>query len=400
MKKNNRLLACLLAAALSIGATALTVTADSDVAELSPIVDECFDDYDVDYDGQSTTLFPTFVLEANSIGEGYIKVIENEENGNLHLKSHVFTQIYNAEPIKGAYTFSMDVFQTQGNRNCAIFLRAPMCGENAFYEKDGSEDGNAACRTGVVVNCHDTSIDVNIKSYSAKAGATSFIVQNIFTFQLPEGVRIGKGQYTNFKVVDTGTEMSIYVADGLVCRIVFSEPGTSGYTRAEVTEPCFRNAVLYDAAGTEMATVDSPLVQCEGATVGWATRVADMIVDDVYLATEATGTDIPAESETTLETEAESEIESEVESIVESEKESDAESVAESANESVAESAEESADESWKDNESDTAAEESATGATGTTANTDDEAGCASSVATGGLIALMGAAFVALKKKH
>ncbi len=390
MKKSTRLLALLLAAGLSIGAGVMTAAADDNApAEQTVLVDECFDDYDDKYDAKSTLLFPTFMIDANSIGEGYVQVQENPDTGNLHLKSHVFTQVYTAEPIKGAYTFSMDVFQTQGNRNCAIFLRAPMCGENAFYEKDGSEDGNAACRTGVVVNAHHTSIDVNIKSYSAKAGATSFLVQNIFTFDLPEGVTLGQQAYTNFKVVDTGTEMSIYVANTLLCRIAFSEPG-SGYARAEISENCFRKAVLYDAEGSEMATVDSPLVQCDGATVGWATRVADMIVDNVYLATgESGGTEETQPTETQpAETVA-------PETLPESEAETVAATLPES--ETISESGK--IDETVDDTSADTAAGSETVSVTEDDTTVDGE-GCVSTVAAGGLVALLGAAFVTLKKKH
>ncbi len=376
MKISTRLLALLLSAGMTVGA--VTATAYAAPAEGEPIVDECFDDYDDKYDAKSTMLFPTFMIDANSIGEGYVQVQENPDTGNLHLKSHVFTQVYTAEPIKGGYVFSMDVFQTQGNRECAIFMRAPLCGENAFYEKDGSEDGNAACRTGVVVNAHGPSIDVNIKSYSAKAIDTSHLVQNVFTFDLPEGVILGKGEYTNFKVVDTGTEMSIYVADTLICRILLSEPA-GGYTRAEVTEKCFHKAVLYDAEGTELATIEDPLIQSGGSTVGWATRVADMIVDDVYLAPLTEG-NTPAESETepeAVESETETTAESENDTVAPVESETDAETPA--ASETVA------------GTNAETVAETDAP---------DGKTGCSGSVAAGGLIAMLGAAFVLLKRKH
>ncbi len=375
MKISTRLLALLLSAGMTVGA--VTATAYAAPAEGEPIVDECFDDYDDKYDAKSTMLFPTFMIDANSIGEGYVQVQENPDTGNLHLKSHVFTQVYTAEPIKGGYVFSMDVFQTQGNRECAIFMRAPLCGENAFYEKDGSEDTNAACRTGIVINSHHTSIDVNIKSYSAKATESAHLVQNIFTFELPEGVTLGQQEYTNFKVIDTGTEMSIYVADHLICRIALSEPA-GGYSRAEITEKCFHKAVLYNAEGTELATIDNPLVQSEGSTIGWATRVADMIVDDVYLAP-LTGEEVPDETET------------------EAPAESDTETMAESENDTVAPV------------ESDTEVETPAASETvaGTNAETvaetdapDGKTGCSGSVAAGGLIAMLGAAFVLLKKKH
>ncbi len=374
MKKTTRLLALLLAAGMTLGAALTTAYAE----DAAPLVDECFDDYDVDYDGKSTTLFPTFVVEANSIGEGYVKVTENAENGNLHLTSHVFTQIYTAEPIKGAYTFSLDVFQTQGDRNCAIFLRAPQCGKAAYYEHDASEDFNAACRTGIVINCHGTRINVNIKSYGIRAVESDHILQNMFSFDLPEGVSIGRDEYTNLKVVDTGTELSIFVADHLICRIALSDPSAKGYSRANVSELCYRNAVLYDAAGTELATIEDPVVQAEGSTLGWATRVANMIVDNVYLAPLSegnTGDTTPDESETDGETLPES----------------NGETIGETDRETVVES----------DDESETTAVTAADTAAESKAETEAPAGgCASTVTAGSLLVLLGGAFITLKKKH
>ena len=297
-KLKKRIFTLLLAAAMLAGMAAVPTYAAEEV-----ILEESFDDYSPNYDVAQTLLPSLFTAEANSIGDGYIQVQENPADGNLHLKSHVFTQIYTTEPVEGAYTFSMDVFQAQGNRQCAIFLRAPQSGTNAYYEADGSEDGNAACRTGIVINCHGTSIDVNVKSFNPKAGATAYFQQNIFTFELPGGVSIGRDTYTTLRVEDNGTEMSIFVADGLVCRIAFSEPNKGGYSRAEVTDPCFRKAVLYGADGAEMATIEDPIVQCQGSTIGWATRVADMIVDNVYLAVDkstatAPDTDAPTTPDT------------------------------------------------------------------------------------------------------
>ncbi len=248
------------------------------------IVDECFDDYDVNYDAKSTTLASAFVIEANSIGSGYVSVQENSGTGNLHLKSHVFTQVYSTANLENGYTFSLDVFQVQGNQRCTIFLRAPKSDDSAYYETDGRDEGNACGKAGILLYCRNDRLEVNIKNYDIPSSDYEMIGENIFSFPLPEGVTMSNGtDYTNIKVVDTQTEMSIFVADQLICRIALSEPSTKGYARILVDDPCFRMAKIYDAEGTEVGSVKNPTVQCGNPTVGWATRVADMIVDNVRL---------------------------------------------------------------------------------------------------------------------
>ncbi len=384
MNAKRKIMALILALGMTAGMAAVTTMA----AESTVIVEESFDDYDDQYEGSQTLLSPTFVMEANSIGDGFIKVLENPETGNLHLQSHVFTQIYNATPIESGYTFSIDIFETQGQYNCGLFLRAPMT-DTAYYEADGYE-GTSCCRTGVVLYFRKDALEVNIKNFDKTCGSTNFIGHNIFSFDLPDGVHFNSGEYVNLKVVDERTGMKIYVEDTLMCSISFSDPNKRGYSRVNVSEPCYQKAVIYDAAGTELGTIADPLVQAGGATVGWATRVANMTVDNVYLAADplpetepvtepVTDAPIPeTDAPTTPETDAptqpvESEISSETDTLT-------------------------------------TPADDDTTAGTtvgsttaDTTVGTDAPArdkGCFGTIAISGLATLLGAAFVALRKRN
>ncbi len=369
-----KILVCGLAAMMAIGSTVLTVPAFENE---QVVVEEIFDDYDVDYEGQATALHPIFVIEANSIGDGYIRVVENSENGNLHLKSHVFTQIYNSTPIETGYTFSLDIFQTQGNKNCAIFLRAPKKGTAAYYETDGYDAGSC-CPTGIVLHCRPNALEVNIKSFDKTAMDYGFIGHNIFSFDLPEGVGFNNGEYTNIKAVDNGNEIMIYVEENLICRIALSDANKNGYRRIEVEDACYQKAVIYDATGTEVGSVENPTVQAVGATVGWATRVADMIVDNIYLSTH----DLP-----------ETESESESESIAESTTESDTAHLESDSDTSTDETVADSTNATDSADATDSSVDE-------TFSEIRNEPGCVSSLALGGLTSLLCAAFVLLKKKH
>ncbi len=280
MNAKKKILSLLSAAVLLISAAVLPAYAE----DASPLMDECFDDYSPDYDVQQTLLPQFFTAEANSIGDGFIRVLENEQNGNLHLMSHVFSHVYNTTPLTEDYAFSMDVFLTQGKYNCNLFVRAPKVGTGAYYETDHSDGGNSAGQSGVLLYFRTDALEICIKSFDTKAGDTNYIGSTYFSFPLPEGVQFNDGEsYTGIRVEDTGNELKFSVEGTLICRIALSDANKRGYNRLEITEPCYETAVVYDADGTEVGTVTKALIQAEGATVGWATRVANMIVDNVYL---------------------------------------------------------------------------------------------------------------------
>ena len=105
MKK--KILALLMVATLVLGGMSMLVMAD-DAQEMVVLLEENFDEYEADVDISATLLSGFFKYEANSIGDGWIRVQE-DASGNLYLKSHVFTQIFNDKPILGAHVFSVDV---------------------------------------------------------------------------------------------------------------------------------------------------------------------------------------------------------------------------------------------------------------------------------------------------
>ncbi len=378
MNAKRRILAALAAISLLLGGIATTASA-AEMPELKLVAEENFDEYADKYEPSKTLLSPYFTFEANSIGDGYIQIQENPENGNLHLKSHVFTQVYNTQPIKSAYEFSLDVFQSQGNQNCAIFLRTSGAGA-AFYETDGSLGGQSCGRAGILLHCHHNDLTVNIKSFDPTATDTGSIRSNEFLLTLPDGVQFSQGAYTNVKIQDNGEEVSIFVADTLLCRVVLSGLVSGGYAGAKMEEPCVEKAVVYDAAGTELGQVEKPLVQAQNITVGWATRVADMIVDNVSLKTVEGAvepeTEAPTQPETKPETDPETQPETEPETTV-----AEGETTAAEAETTVA---------------------EAETTEAATTAAPATTIGCFGTLGLGGVAAVMSAAAaaVALRKKH
>ena len=123
MMRNFRIPALLLILALCLSAIALIVGAE-EAEEMVVVVDESFDDYDVDVNGAATKLNDYFSMEANAIGDGYIKVCEDDQ-GNLFLQSHVFTQTVLRKALTSPYIFSLTSSEMQGGHQAGVFLRAP-----------------------------------------------------------------------------------------------------------------------------------------------------------------------------------------------------------------------------------------------------------------------------------
>ncbi len=295
-----RLLACLLILTMALSAMSLMPVA----AEEDPIPDgytvvlnENFDDYDADADVKVSHLPDYFTTEANSIGNGYIKIQENASTGNLHLKSHVFTQTYLTNGLKDGYVFSLDIFQTQGDKQCMVFLRAPSTG-SAYYEKDGQAQESCG-QSGVAFHFRKDALEVNVKSYDAAQPLG--IKHNVFSLPLPEGIHFNDGEsYTTFMAIDDNETVKLYVEGHHLATLVMEEGKRGSFGNLKINDPCFRKITVQDASGAELGVVENTLVSSRESVVGWATRVADMIVDNVMLAlpSDSVPTEEPTEAPT------------------------------------------------------------------------------------------------------
>ena len=274
-----KLLAFLLALCLMTGGFALVALAADDDGDLVVIFEENFEEYEKDVNVSSTLMPDFFVNDANAIGDGYIKVLEATD-GNLYLQSHVFTQIYSATPIVGAYEFSLDIHEAQGKVQTGVFIRASKT-EAAYYEADGHPD-NSTCRAGLFLYTRGSTLGVNIKTYDETASSTAFLQNNTVEFPLPAGTTYPY----NVRVTDSGSEMIISVNNALICRITYSDPGQV-YKNHESNGKFFGTAKLYDAQGTEKGTYTNPLLSSDASYIGWTTRAANMSVDNITVKAEA-----------------------------------------------------------------------------------------------------------------
>ncbi len=275
-----KLLALLLALCLTAGGFTLVALAAEGDDDLILIFEESFEEYEADVNVSSTLMPNFFINDANAIGDGYIKVIE-AGNGNLYLQSHVFTQVYSATPIVGAYEFSLDIHEAQGSVQTGVFVRASKT-DAAYYEADGHPDTSTG-RAGLFIYTRGNELGVNVKTYDEKAEDTACLQNNTVVFPLPEGASYPY----NLCVKDSGSEISILVNGTLICRVTYSDPGKV-YSNQHGSEGKFYgSAKLYDAEGNEKGAYTDPLLSSDGSYIGWATRAANMSVDNVTVKVEA-----------------------------------------------------------------------------------------------------------------
>ena len=274
-----KLLALLLALCLTAGGFTLVTLAAEENDGLILIFEENFEEYEKDVNASSTMMPNFFVCDANSIGDGVISVQETN-TGNLYLWSHVFSQVYSATPIVGAYEFSLDIHEAQGQCQTGVFIRAPKTAA-AFYEGDGHPD-TSVCQGGLFIYTYAGSIGVNVKTYDPAASGTAYLQNNTVTFNLPQGTAYPY----NLRFVDSGSEIAIYVSGTLICRVTYSDPGQV-YDRHESEGKFFGSAKLYDAEGNEKGSYEKPLMSSDSPYIGWTTRAANMGVDNVTVKAEA-----------------------------------------------------------------------------------------------------------------
>lgn len=255
-------------------------------AELTVTFEENFDEYEGDVNASATRLSDFFNVDANAIGDGYVRVEEDKNTGNLYLKNHVFTQVYSKTAIQGSYEFSMTALEMQGGHQAGVFFRAPLC-SCAYYEADGGDPDNPTStgRSGIWVFVYQDRISVNIKAYDSTKPEK---VANLHhSFPLPDGSDYGKG--IALRILDNGTDAQILADDNLICTLQFGEETGNRWSQNGIDRSVglLKTVTMIGADGTELLTASDTFVSAKESTIGWATRVADMRIDNVRVLTQA-----------------------------------------------------------------------------------------------------------------
>lgn len=280
-----RILTVCICAALLLPATVAVLPAAAEEG-MKVAFEESFDDYENGVNATATRLSDYFNVEANAIGDGYVKVEEDGNTGNLYLMSHVFTQVYAREPIKGAYEMSFTTYEMQGGFQSGMFFRGPVCANAVYYEGDAGDDENpnSTGLSGIWLAVYENRMVVTVKAYDENK--THKVINHRFSFNLPEGANYADG--IAVRILDDGKTAKILLNETLTCSFVFSEDTGRGWAQNGIdrTVKLLKEVTVLDAEGIELGTVSNTFVSAEESTIGWATRVANMKMDDICILVE------------------------------------------------------------------------------------------------------------------
>lgn len=292
----NRILTVCICAALLLPVAAVVLPTSAEES-MTVSFEENFDDYENGVNGGATKLSDYFVVEANAIGDGYVKVEEDGNTGNLYLMSHVFTQVYTREPIKGAYEVSFTTYEMQGGFRAGMFFRAPLCETAAYYEGDAGDPENDTSTglSGIWLAVYTDRLVVTVKAYDESK--PNKVINHRFSFAMPDGANYKDG--ITVGILDDGTTASVLLNGELTCQLLFSEETSRGWAQNGIARSVklLKEVIVLDAEGNALGTVEKTFVSAEESTIGWATRVANMKMDDIRILTEASAEETVTETE-------------------------------------------------------------------------------------------------------
>lgn len=282
---------CICAALLLPTTAALLPVAAEETMTVS--FEESFDDYENGVNGGATKLSDYFVVEANAIGDGYVKVEEDGNTGNLYLMNHVFTQVYTREPIKGAYEVSFTTYEMQGGFRAGMFFRGPQCETVAYYEGDGGDPENDTSTglSGIWLAVYADRMVATVKAYDESK--PNKVINYRFSFALPEGANYSDG--IAVRILDDGKTAMVWLNGTLTCSFAFGEESSRGWSQNGIARSVklLKEVTVLDAEGNALGTVEKTFVSAEESTIGWATRVANMKMDDIRILVEASEETVP-----------------------------------------------------------------------------------------------------------
>lgn len=280
-----RILTICICAALLLPATVAVLPASAEEG-MKVAFEESFDDYEDGVNATATRLSDYFNVEANAIGDGFVKVEEDGKTGNLYLLSHVFTHVYTREPIKGTYEMSFTTYEMQDGFQSGVFFRAPLCSTAAYYEGDAGDPENDTSTglSGIWLAVYENRMVVTVKAYDENTPHK--VINHRFSFDLPKGTSYTDGIAVH--ILDDGMIATVFVNEELICSIAFGEETGRAWTQNGIDSAVklLKKVTVLDAEGNELGTVSNTFVSAEESTIGWATRVANMKMDDICILVE------------------------------------------------------------------------------------------------------------------
>ncbi len=230
------------------------------------------------------------------------RVLKGEGKYGNYVRVSGFSDLRTWNNVEGSYEFSADVRFTEYG-NSAIYVRGEMPGAYAptnpknfnvtqvfnYYEWDWyAENGgrtfgsSSTAGSGIGIYPGKNDITVRIKRY-AEDGLG--VASASHTFKYSESFSPDDDGWFKLRVVDDEKTVSIYFNDVLMASVKLSNPGVV-YESDGTGQPYYGEAILCDAAGKEVLTVENTRINSRGSQIAFTTRAQTMEFANVYIAYE------------------------------------------------------------------------------------------------------------------
>lgn len=263
------------------------------------------------------------LLDVFEIAQGLPEAdaIVKVEGDNKFIETKSYLDICTWDYIDAPYTFSIDYRLVQENDNIGFFVRGvypssyskvnPMNHgvdqkfayfEWDWYGENGGADGSSGIGgSGILVTPKNSELLLRIKNWKPDGLNIS---SDRISLPLPEGTDNSVFNRITFK--DDGSKVEIYFNDTLMATIEFSEKGVYEEDQEDDNE-YFKKAVVKDAEGNEIHSMDNAKINALGSQVAIGNRNLSIQLDNLYLSYEVpdpTPTPVPTDTPEPKDTEA------------------------------------------------------------------------------------------------
>ncbi len=285
--------------ALSNGAAVQKPSTDLDISIKDTVIDVL---YDMDTIKAGTFVENTPIAEQFELAKGTnnctVQVMKGNTGNYLRLKGYCDLRTWN--DVEGSYEFSSDIHMVDYG-NSAVYIRGEMPGayvpknpanfnvdqvfnyfEWDWYAENGgrTHGGSSTAGSGVGIYPEPNAITIRIKRYAADGLG---VASASYKFPYDGKFQPDENGWFKLRVVDDCERMSIYFNDVLMCSVKLENPGVV-YESDGTGQEYYGKAILCDATGKEVLTVENTRINSAGSQIALTTRNQTMECANLYIA--------------------------------------------------------------------------------------------------------------------
>ena len=226
--------------------------------------------------------------------------ILKRDDGVKYVRLKGYTDLRTYNDVEGAYEVSADMHMVDYG-NSAIYVRGEMPGAYApenpknfnvkqvfnyfewdWYAENGGRTfgGSSTAGSGIGIYPDAKAITVRIKRFAADGLG---VASASYTFPYGGKFQPDESGWFKLRVEDDGSAVSIYFNDTLMCRVKLETPGVI-YESDGTGQEYYGKAILCDADGKEVLTVENTRVNSSGSQIAFTTRSQTMEFANLYIA--------------------------------------------------------------------------------------------------------------------